>query len=69
MKISELRSLGLDELKQKVAGLKKEMFDFRMQAAAGKLDKPHRMSIARRDVARAMTLLNQLELEKKSGKS
>ncbi len=59
MKTSELRPLSPDELTQKLVGLKRELFDLRMQAGAGKLDKPHRVRLIRRDVARVLTLLKQ----------
>ena len=58
MKIAELESLSAEELTQKGAQLKRELFDLRMQAANGKLDKPHRVQLIRRDVARIKTVLN-----------
>ncbi len=58
MKIAELESLSAEELTQKGAQLKRELFDLRMQAASGKLDKPHRVQLIRRDVARIKTVLN-----------
>ncbi|MBI1953126.1 MAG: 50S ribosomal protein L29 [Candidatus Omnitrophica bacterium] len=59
MKTSELRPLAVDELSIKVGALKKELFDLRMQQAAGKLDKPHRMREVRRDIARMKTLMGE----------
>ncbi len=59
MKATELRELSPEELAQKLAGLKRELLDLRMSAAAGKLDKPHRMKVARRQVARITTLLKE----------
>ena len=65
MKNAELKSLGREELSQKLAGLKKELFDLRMAAAAGKLEKSHRLNLAKKDVARVSTLLKELGEEKK----
>ncbi len=65
MKISELRELTYEELSQKQSALKKELFDLRMQAAVGKLDKPHQLRLVRRDVARLSTLLKEKEPEEK----
>lgn len=58
MKISELKELNSDELLGKMEGLKKQLLDFRMLMAGGKLDKPHQIRFLRRDVARILTVLN-----------
>ncbi len=57
MKISEFESLNSEELTQKLGQLKRELFDLRMQAANGKLDRPHRVKLLRRDAARILTLI------------
>lgn len=59
MRASELRELSPDELKSKLSALKKELLDFRVAAASGKLDKPHRVKATRRDAARVSTLLKE----------
>ena len=69
LKISELRELTYEELNQKHSALKKELFDLRMQAAVGKLDKPHQLRLVRRDVARLSTLLKEKEPGKKPAES
>lgn len=66
MKVSELRELSPDELKSKLLGLKRELLDLRIQASSGKLDKPHRVQIARRDAARLLTLLKESSLKESS---
>ncbi len=58
-KTPELRGLTPEELTQKVSTLKRELLDLRMQAAGGKLDKPHRIRQIRLEVARVLTLLNE----------
>lgn len=59
MKASDVRSLGIDELNQKLSSLKRELLDLRMKAASGKLDKSHRVAELRHDVARILTLLKE----------
>lgn len=59
MKISDLKELNEDELKQKLGTFKRELFDLRMDRAGGKLEKPHRIQQLRRDAARVMTLLGE----------
>jgi large subunit ribosomal protein L29 len=60
-KTSDLKSLGREELNQKLSVLKKELFDLRQAAAAGKLEKSHQLSLAKKDVARVTTLLKELD--------
>ncbi len=50
-----------EELSQKLVGLKRELFDLRMQAAAGKLEKSHRLALTKKDVARVSTILKESE--------
>ncbi|MCM3750133.1 50S ribosomal protein L29 [Paenibacillus pasadenensis] len=62
MKASEFRNLTTDELNQKVAGFKEELFNLRFQLATGQLDNPTRISAVRKEIARAKTVLRQREL-------
>ncbi|QJC50670.1 50S ribosomal protein L29 [Paenibacillus albicereus] len=62
MKASEFRNLTTDELNQKVAGFKEELFNLRFQLATGQLDNPTRISVVRKEIARAKTVLRQREL-------
>jgi large subunit ribosomal protein L29 len=58
-KLSELRKLPASELQKRIQETKKELMELRFQASIGQLDKNHRMSQARREIARMMTLLGQ----------
>ena len=71
MKLEELRSLSIEELTEKVGTLKKELFDLRMKASAGKLEKSHQFGIVRKDLARALTLIKERQAQEpqKAGKS
>ena len=40
MKVDEIRSLSADELTEKLASLKEELFGLRFQHATGQLDNP-----------------------------
>ncbi|OXM15003.1 50S ribosomal protein L29 [Paenibacillus herberti] len=62
MKASEFRNLTTDELNQKVAGFKEELFNLRFQLATGQLDNPTRIGAVRKEIARAKTVLRQREL-------
>jgi large subunit ribosomal protein L29 len=57
MKIAEIKSMALQELKEKSAVLEEELFNLRFQAKMGQLSNPVRMRIVRRDIARVKTLI------------
>jgi large subunit ribosomal protein L29 len=64
MKAAELRDMTQDELRAKLLGLKKDLFQLRMQHATNQLDNPLRIQVTRRDIARVQTILRQAELAK-----
>lgn len=59
LKTEELRNLTADELKEKLDGLKKELFSLRLQAKLGKLEKHSTVRMTKKDVARVKTILNE----------
>ncbi len=54
---TSFKELSPQELQEKLSQLRKESFELRMQKAAGKLDKPHRLRINRRQMAQVLTFL------------
>ncbi len=56
MKAAKWRDLSDDELDQKVRELSEEIFNLRFQLSMGVAKNPSRISIARRDLARARTV-------------
>jgi large subunit ribosomal protein L29 len=61
-KSGELRDLADEELEQRLAEAKEELFNLRFQVVTGQLDNPMRIKQVRRDVARILTVLRQREL-------
>jgi large subunit ribosomal protein L29 len=59
MKSAELRDKTPDQLRDQLAGLKKEAFNLRFQKATGQLENTARMRVVRLDAARVKTILNQ----------
>lgn len=59
MKISELKDLTQQELTAKGRDLRHEIFNLRLQQASSQLEKPARLRILRRDVARVETRISQ----------
>ena len=61
MKTVELRKLTTAELEAKAAELKKDLFTLRFQLATGQLQNTMQITAVKRDIARAKTVLRQLE--------
>ena len=58
MKNKEIKKLSIDELKNKVNSLKKELFNFRFRKVNGQLEEPAKVSQIKKDVAKILTALN-----------
>ena len=66
MKASELRTLSQAELDAKLLELKKELFNLRFQQAINQLDNPMRISAVRKDIARVMKVIRDMQLNGKN---
>ncbi|NMB53884.1 MAG: 50S ribosomal protein L29 [Leptolinea sp.] len=62
MKISELRLLSTEELRNKLQDARQEVMNLRFQAVTGQLTDTSRIPITRRMIARYETLLREREL-------
>ena len=60
MKMSELKEVPVDELLAKSRDLRQEMFNLRLQQASSQLEKPARLRLLRRDIARIETQISFL---------
>ena len=63
MKASEIRALSVEELNNKLKELKSELFNLRFQHAINQLDNPHKMTEVKHDIARVMTVLQEMKKE------
>ena len=59
MDIADIRTKTVDELKDELAGLKKEQFNLRFQRATQQLESTARVREVRRDIARVKTALRE----------
>ena len=59
MKVTELREMNLDELKAREAELSEELSRMKIQLALKRLDNPLKARVARRDLARIKTIINE----------
>ena len=65
MKANEIRELSVDELNAKLAQLKKDLFNLRLQHATNQLDNTNKITEVKRDIARVNTVLRELQLAAK----
>ena len=56
MKARELRDLSDEELVKRLAEGRENLFNLRFQMATGALDNSARLSLAKRDIARILTI-------------
>ncbi len=57
--IDDLKVKTDDQLQQQLVELKREQFNLRFQSATNQLEKPSRVRVVRRTIARIQTLQNQ----------
>jgi large subunit ribosomal protein L29 len=65
MKFAELKDMTLVELSAKSRDLRHEMFTLRLQQASAQLEKPSRLRILRKDIARVETRISALSNQTK----
>ena len=66
MKVKEIRDLSAEEIAKKVDSWEEELFNLRFQARMGQLANPLQLRMVRRDIARAKTVLRQMEATSKA---
>ena len=64
MKFDEIKGKTPDQLKAIIVEGKKELLNLRFQQASGELENTSRFAQVRKTIARANTLLKQLETQK-----
>ena len=60
MKMSDLKDFTPAELTARSRDLRQELFNLRLQQASAQLEKPARLRLLRRDIARIETRISQL---------
>ena len=63
MKAAELRAMSVEALETKLKELQAELFNLRFQHAINQLDNPHKMTEVKHDIARVMTVLQEMKKE------
>lgn len=63
MKVTELRELSTEELTQKLADSKQELFNLRFQNAINQLENPQKIGDVKKTIARIKTIIREREIE------
>jgi large subunit ribosomal protein L29 len=63
MRARELRDLSDDALQEKLADTRQELFNLRFQAATGALENSARLRLAKREIARILTVQRERETQ------
>jgi large subunit ribosomal protein L29 len=66
LRARELRELTDEELEQKLADTRQELFNLRFQSATGALENAARLTHTKREIARILTIRNEREASVKS---
>jgi large subunit ribosomal protein L29 len=64
LRARDLRDLTDDELQQRLADTRQELFNLRFQAATGALENTTRVRLAKREIARILTVRHDRNSQK-----
>lgn len=68
MQAKDMRDMAGDELAEQLGTFRKELFGLRFANATGELEDTASMARTRRDVARALTVTRERNLDPKTGR-
>ncbi len=61
MKVTEVRDLAVDDLRQREKELDDQLFRLRIQKSMGQIEAAQKLKVLRRDLARVKTVLREKE--------
>jgi large subunit ribosomal protein L29 len=61
MKVTDIRDLTADDLRQREKDMDDQLFRLRIQKSMGQLEAAHKLKALRRDLARVKTVLREKE--------
>ena len=59
LKPDDIRNMTSDEINNKVLSLREELFKLQFEQKAGRVEKPHRIKAAKKEIARLYTILKE----------
>ncbi|MCG3196300.1 MAG: 50S ribosomal protein L29 [Candidatus Omnitrophica bacterium] len=67
MKANEFRDMTKTELSAKIGALKEELFSLRFKMNTGQIENNNQLRILKRDIARGLTVLREVNAAEKTG--
>ena len=64
MRARELHDLNEEDLEEKLAEARQELFNLRFQSVTGALENSARLKLAKREIARILTVVTEREMTK-----
>jgi large subunit ribosomal protein L29 len=61
LRAKQIRDMSNEELENALADRRQELFNLRFQSATGALENPARLKLAKREIARILTVRNERE--------
>lgn len=61
LKPSDIRNMTDDEIRLKITSLEGELYKLRFELRAGRVEKPHKMNLTKKDIARCHTIIKERE--------
>ena len=68
MKPLEIKNMTIAEIEQNLFSLKEKLFNLKAERVSGRLERPHRFRIIKRDIARCLTIIKEKEQSEKNDK-
>lgn len=68
MKAESFRDLSRDELETRVQQFREQLLKLRFQQSTGQIESPQMLRGMRRDIARALTILRERDIEETAGR-
>ena len=65
LKSGDIRNMTVTEISHKLVSLREGLFKLRFEQRTGRVEKPHRIKIAKSEIARCLTILREKENAKK----
>lgn len=68
-KIDDIKNMTDAELQQKIASLKEELYKLNCERKGGRIEKPHRISVTKKGLARIYTIISERKIAKTQNKT
>ena len=65
LKTSDIRNMTPDEINGKITSLQEELFKLRFEQKSGRVEKPHKISEVKKNIARLLTIFTEKKNAKK----